>query len=578
MAGFTPVTFGGENVTPKNDGGLYRAHHSDGILWGCGMSISGSDLIINTGEFIECGRVIFIDGATTIDLSGATQDPNEYIRVIMNINLSNDPVIYTSYDESSSLSGFSTLTKDDINNNGTVYQMAMAYIEVVGGSLNSVYLTMGNSYVTAQRFESYSGNGGVYVDGLDSNIVYGTNGVYLRPNGRTDSTGQTTISPSGDISINGKINTNGNSITVGDVSSSGSFSTTGTLSCGGVDVETGGSSKAVRFTNGGVLGGSVASDGSSINISQVSGGSSIAGLSADTTAVVYANNASVVLRPKGLTNSSKQTVISNTGDMSVDGNISAVTNNLTGNIYIETNGATRRLDFTDNGTVEAELRYDGNYVNLATISGGSSKAGMQAGGTNIIYADGQNIYLRPNGISDSSGQVSVDTNGYINGASRVESGSAGMDTNTNTKLYANGSDVVVRPNGRTNTTGQVAWGTDGQQRGGHPLTTRAPGGSVSLTASMGTITSVTAGIEVAGVYLVTAECDYTPGTATAHYPQLEIQNGIKNTYYTATAGGRHFCLSGLVTGMSSIVFRGTTGTNSTGATASNITVNVVRIN
>ena len=143
--------------------------------------------------------------------------------------------------------------------------------------------------------------------------------------------------------------------------------------------------------------------------------------------------------------------------------------------------------------------------------------------------------------------------------------------------------MYLRPNGQGDSTGQLSIGTDGsvsangQITGGHPNTPRTPSGGATLTASMSTITSYSTGIVSGGVYLVSAECDYTPATATGHYPQLEIQNGIKNTFYTATAGARHFLISGIVTGVSSIVFRGTTGTGSTNATVNNIVMNIVRL-
>ena len=83
---FKGITFAGQNVTPKNDGGLYQAHYGDGILWGCSMNISGDDLVIQSGEFIMGGRVVQVDGATNVDLSGRSLTTG-YIQVIMNADL-----------------------------------------------------------------------------------------------------------------------------------------------------------------------------------------------------------------------------------------------------------------------------------------------------------------------------------------------------------------------------------------------------------------------------------------------------------------------------------------------------------
>lgn len=346
---FKGITFAGQNVSPKNDGGLYASHFGDGILWGCGMTLSGDDLVIQSGEFIACGRVCQVDGATNVDLSTRSL-ANGYIQVVMDFDVSqpegNQWNIHLPLIESATTT-FPALTKDDINDTGTLYQVQLAIVQIGGGNLTSIYSSMGGS-----------------------GLVNGGNLTFQR---------------------------------------------------GGTDVG--------RVT--------VGASANSINFGKVANGSSVGGMSIDST--------------------------------------------------------------------DATVIYSGN-----------------------------GLYFRPNGVGDSTGQLTVGTDGSIN--------------------------------------------SSGQITGGHPNTPRTPSGSATLTSSMSNITSLSTGIVSGGVYLVTAECDYTPTTATGHYPQLEIQNGIKNTFYTATAGTRHFLISGIVTGVSSIVFRGTTGTGSTNATVSNIVVNVVRLN
>jgi hypothetical protein len=350
---FKGVTCAGQNVTPKNDRGLIQSHFTDGILWGCGMSVSGDDLVVAFGEIVAGGTIVFVDGSTNVDLSGRQYDTG-YIQVILNVDLTKPEgeQIYTTYEESASVSGFSALTKDEIWATGTLYQLQLAIVQISGGNL-SVYSTIGQSGIVA--------NGGI---------------------------------------------------------------TTG------------------------------------------------------------------------------------------------------GNIHITRASADTRINASA----------DGGVLNI-----GKFRAGSAVGGINIDSADsaivyGENgVYLRPNGQGDPTGQLTVGTDGSV--------------------------------------------GASGQITGGHPNTPKAPGGSVTVTSSMVSLTSITAGIVSGGVYLVTAECDYQPtaSPAVAHYPQLEIQNSIKNTYYTATTGARHFCISGIVTGVSSIVFRGTTGTGSTNATVNNIVMNIVRL-
>lgn len=148
---FKGVTFSGQNVTPKNDGGLYRAHYGDGILWGCSMAISGDDLVIQSGEFIMGGRYVQVDGATNVDLSGRTLQTG-YIQVIMNADLSQGEGSqwYTTFVESATTT-FPALTQDDINDTGTLYQLELAVVQISGGNLTAITSSMGNSFVVSRH-------------------------------------------------------------------------------------------------------------------------------------------------------------------------------------------------------------------------------------------------------------------------------------------------------------------------------------------------------------------------------------------------------------------------------------------
>lgn len=239
---FKGITFAGQNVTPKNDGGLYQAHYGDGILWGCSMAISGDDLVIQSGEFIMGGRVVQVDGATNVDLSGRTLQTG-YIQVIMNADLSQGEGSqwYTTFVESATTT-FPALTKDDINDTGTLYQLELAVVQISGGNLTSIVT---QSQLTPSTLLSreldifgveneYMPNIGMFVDndqvgsiqtvtntkdvrltGRSNGSVYGgfalepaygeiifgngSNQIYFRPNGIFDSTHQVTIDQNGQI-------------------------------------------------------------------------------------------------------------------------------------------------------------------------------------------------------------------------------------------------------------------------------------------------------------------------------------------------------------------------------------------
>lgn len=225
---FKGITFAGQNVTPKNDGGLYQAHYGDGILWGCSMAISGDDLVIQSGEFIMGGRVVQVDGATNVDLSGRLLSTG-YIQVIMNADMSQGEGSqwYTSFVESATTT-FPDLTKDDINDNGDLYQMQLAVVQISGGNLTSIYASMNRSYTVQYRADGdvaarlTPSNGGGRLEMVDSNGDYtmgvygskendslwlysiGAGGLRFLPNGLASTSGEFDVLPNGDVKVSGQ--------------------------------------------------------------------------------------------------------------------------------------------------------------------------------------------------------------------------------------------------------------------------------------------------------------------------------------------------------------------------------------
>ena len=219
---FKGVTFSGQNVTPKNDGGLYNAHYGDGILWGCSMAISGDDLVIQSGEFIACGRVCQVDGATNVDLSTRTLT-NGYIQVVMDFDVSKPEGeqwnIHLPLIESATTT-FPALTQDDINDTDTLYQLELAVVQISGGNLTSIYSTVQTSSVIYKtrtgrmlklkdddngnpRVEGFNADGtrtgGLLFVGDGRLIVFGEgNSVIIRPNGAGSTTGEVGINASGE--------------------------------------------------------------------------------------------------------------------------------------------------------------------------------------------------------------------------------------------------------------------------------------------------------------------------------------------------------------------------------------------
>ncbi len=230
---FKGITFAGQNVTPKNDGGLYQAHYGDGILWGCSMAVSGDDLVVQSGELIIGGRVVQVDGATNIDLSSRLSSSG-YIQVRIYADLSQPEGSQwdTTFVESATLVFTPAMTKDDINNSGTKYEAELCVIQVSGGALTSVYRTMPYSPVSANNhllidngtdwlegklesggggFDYYPSGGiqqGIYFpkSGAADVVIYGNgDSVFVRPNGISNETGRATFYANGDFRIGGQM-------------------------------------------------------------------------------------------------------------------------------------------------------------------------------------------------------------------------------------------------------------------------------------------------------------------------------------------------------------------------------------
>ena len=241
---FKGVTFSGQNVTPKNDGGLYNAHYGDGILWGCSMNISGDDLVIQSGEFIAGGRVCQVDGATNVDLSGRSLTTG-YIQVIMNADLTQGEgqQWYPTFVESATTT-FPTLTQDDINDTGTLYQLELAVVQISGGNLTAIISEVTNSpleFISStgkkgQITQDESGgqidyqvldeNGGV-IGGLfphsngNTYLYGGGTSIQLRPNGKTNSAGGLQVNANGDTSVAGALSVVGAETIGGDLTIGG---------------------------------------------------------------------------------------------------------------------------------------------------------------------------------------------------------------------------------------------------------------------------------------------------------------------------------------------------------------------
>ena len=125
----TGVTFKNAKVRPLVDAAVFAFVVTDGIANGCELSIAGATLNLGAGNIIACGRNIKVPAAQAIAVTGASSG---YARLVLTIDLSasEDQQIKLDMEYAASESGFSSLTQEDINDGGTVYQTEIVRVKL----------------------------------------------------------------------------------------------------------------------------------------------------------------------------------------------------------------------------------------------------------------------------------------------------------------------------------------------------------------------------------------------------------------------------------------------------------------
>ena len=136
-------------VRPVQDAALLAAFASDGIVDGCAMTYAGSTLHLAPGRLIIKGRGCFVPATLDIPVTGASSG---YARLLLSADMtaSEDPSNFLqlplSLEYSATLGGFDSLTRDDINNGGTVYQMVLCVVSLSAGGITGIVQTCGEAY------------------------------------------------------------------------------------------------------------------------------------------------------------------------------------------------------------------------------------------------------------------------------------------------------------------------------------------------------------------------------------------------------------------------------------------------
>lgn len=164
MSNFTGVTFAQQKVLPSDDAIIRRSILSDGILYGCQISYSGSTLTMAAGQLLICGRQIRHPSAQNWAVADATSG---YARLVLRIDLTRTASkevfeqVVDSIEYATAQDGFPALNQSDVNTTGSVYQVVACVVSLGTGGITGIVEELGACEV--------SGGGG-----LNFKVVGGT--------------------------------------------------------------------------------------------------------------------------------------------------------------------------------------------------------------------------------------------------------------------------------------------------------------------------------------------------------------------------------------------------------------------
>ena len=161
----TGITYANQKITPSDDGRLYGAMLTDGILAGCALTFAAATLSVAAGSLLIGTRELKTSGET-ISVTGATSG---YARVIVDIDLTR-AATKTSFEQAqlqvqyaASPDAFPALEQQDINAAGSHYQAALCVLSLGAAGITGVVssipaavpaakLTFENTVVAAASF------------------------------------------------------------------------------------------------------------------------------------------------------------------------------------------------------------------------------------------------------------------------------------------------------------------------------------------------------------------------------------------------------------------------------------------
>ena len=125
------VTFDKQKVKSQDDGisNTLAMVNKTCIISGCEVSQDGASAVsIATGVFFACGRLVYITSPESIGIPSVPAGETQYMRVVFEVNLNQTNTetefMQGSFKVLSDASAYPSLTQDDINDGGTLHQMA----------------------------------------------------------------------------------------------------------------------------------------------------------------------------------------------------------------------------------------------------------------------------------------------------------------------------------------------------------------------------------------------------------------------------------------------------------------------
>lgn len=136
------ITFRWQEVRPEDDGRLYSAILTDGVIFGCEPSFAGYTLTVAPGYLLACGRLMKIGAAQNYACNGASSG---YARLVLKIDLNAEASIESfkqidaEVQYSQSINDFPALQQQDINDGlSKDYQLPLVVLALEAAGITQI--------------------------------------------------------------------------------------------------------------------------------------------------------------------------------------------------------------------------------------------------------------------------------------------------------------------------------------------------------------------------------------------------------------------------------------------------------